>query len=102
MNNILQSGLTHKQIREILNPELEEFSKKIAIDYSRMYGKAFIESFVKFKSVRMACGFAVGWFEKEFGEGEKDFGGFCGKLNLSENDKKLLERTLNMIFILKN
>lgn len=102
MNNILQSGLTHKQIREILNPELQEFSKKIAIDYSRMYGKEFINSFVRKKSIRMACGFAVHWFEKEFGKGEKDFSGFCEKLKLSNRDKKLLGRVLNMIFILRN
>lgn len=103
MNNLLASGLSAKQIRDILNPAIDDFSKNIAIDYSKNYGKNFIECFIKYKSIRMACGFACRWFEKEFGDCtvKKDFMEYCQRQKLSERDKKLLNRTLNMIFILR-
>ena len=80
-----------------------DFSKSIAISYSRGYGRAFIDAFIRYKSIRMAAGFACKWFEREFSEvcESPDFSEYVSKLNLNERDKELLKRTLRMIFILR-
>ena len=91
-------------ILEAINEIEADFSKSIAISYSRGYGKAFIDSFIRYKSIRMAAGFACKWFEREFSETlceAPDFNEYVSKLNLSERDKELLKRTLRMIFILR-
>ena len=87
-----------------LNEIIADFSRNIAISYSKGYGKTFIDSFMRYKSIRMAAGFACKWFEREFSETLEmapDFSEYVSKLNLNERDKGLLKRTLRMIFILR-
>lgn len=87
----------------------------LAIEYAKIYsrsGKAFINAFVKFKSIRDACKYCINWFEwsgvwlegeqdlKARGIKKPDISGFVRKLDIDETTQSLLERTLNMIFIL--
>lgn len=103
--------MADKQVGEIINEELLKFGQKIAVDYTKAYvkdGQAFINTFIKFKSVRMASAVALGYCNRNgiIEQGLKEqcevlaISDYVNRLNLPDLDARLLKRTLTMIFIL--
>ena len=93
--------LKANEISELMKPSLME----MAISYAKLYannGKSFVNSFIKYPSVRSACGFTVQQFEKEVAQYEPDekISDYVSKLNLEPKQTRLLARTLKMIKII--
>jgi len=90
--------LKANELSELMKPSLTD----MALTYAKLYsnnGKAFVNSFIKYESVRSACGFTVNNFEKEIAAYEPDekISDYVSKLNLQPKEMRLLARTLKMI-----
>lgn len=88
---------------ETIHTIIDEHMYSLAAKYARMYqenGKNFITCFVKFKSIRMACGFIRAACRKDWAEFErgKDFSDYCKRFDLRELDKELMNDTLKIIY----
>jgi len=88
------------------NDIYNESFTSLLIKYSEVYkrnGKVFINSFLKFKSVRSACSEIIKVMKETgvFGEAEKtgkDFSGYAEKFNIQDKDKKTLSDILLLIY----
>lgn len=95
--------LKASELRECMEKSLTE----MALTYAKLYknnGKAFVNSFIKYPSVRSACGFTVNKFEKEIAAYEPDeaISNYVSKLNLQPKEMRLLARTLKMIKVISS
>jgi len=71
---------------------------QLAAKYCEIYKatpKVFIDCFVKYPSIRTVCESITVLFPVE---SEKDFTDYCNKLQLSDTDKLVLNKTLKMIY----
>lgn len=88
-----------KDIHAIINDSMYDLAAKFA----KMYqddGKNFINCFVKFKGIKMACGFIRAACRKDWSEFErgKDFREYCNKFPLTDMEKDLMNDTLKIIY----
>jgi len=83
-----------KTFSEIYNTGMAELAAK----YCQFYKdnpKNFITCFLKFRSIRTECRTITTMFPIE---SDKDFTDYCNKFELSEADRSVLNKTLQMIY----
>jgi hypothetical protein len=95
--------LRANEISELMKLSLTD----MAVAYAKLYqnnGNDFVNSFIKYESVRAACSFAVNNFEKNIQSYEPDekISNYVSKLKLDERQTRLLARTLKMIKLISS
>lgn len=106
----MRKDISEKECAETFDKIAVERFTELSIQYARLYqenGKAFIGAFLKYGSVRMACGWILTVYSwtgamKEVGESGKDFSGWVDKLDLDQKWKRVLSETLLIIYAIKN
>ena len=99
------SGVSDSDFLKILDQATLNFGQECLITYSKSYQenpKAFINSFIKFDSIKMACEYVIKYARKEGVlkelEGQKDFTEWVNKQRIDEKWKPVLNELLLIIW----
>jgi hypothetical protein len=99
------SAVTDAEFLKILNDALLNFGENCLVSYSKLYQenpKAFLNSFIKYDSVKMACEYAVRYCRKSGVlkelEGKKDFTEWVDKQPLEEKWKPVMSKFLLILW----
>lgn len=104
MKILKENNVTATEVSEIVS----SYMLDIGVLWAKLYkqdGKTFINTLVKFQSMRTAAAWVV-WSYKYYGIFEdckstgKDFTGYCNKLDIEEKFKRVLAELLLVLYFI--
>ena len=104
MKILKENNVSPTQISEIVGSNMID----LGVTWAKLYklnGKTFINTLVKFQSMRTAAAWVV-WSYKYYGIFEdcrstgKDFAGYCNKLDIEEKFKRVLAELLLVLYFI--